>query len=105
VLLSRHLAHEPGDRGGTLAVAQGALLDPDHEVRGVAGLLREALRQQVVRRLRLRARGSEVVRIGATRRGERGESGEDHGDEGERALPVGRGGVREAGEEGGHAPQ
>ena len=82
------------------------MLDREDERRGVAGLRREALGEQVQRLLGLAAGRREVIgEITPERCAEAAEDGEEHEDDGERALPVpgGRGG--EASEEMGHAFQ
>jgi len=89
------------DRGVALEV-----LAREHERRGVAGLGRESLGEEVERLLGLRAWSAEGVDEGAAAgRGRRTEGDEDHGDDGEGALPMPRGRSGETSEYMGHAFQ
>ena len=89
------------DRGVALEV-----LAREHERRGVAGLRREPLGQEVERLLGLRAWSAEGVDEGAAAgRGRRTEGDEHHGDDGEGAFPMPRGRGGETSEYMGHAFQ
>jgi hypothetical protein len=103
VRLAGDRVHRRVDGGGALAAAQGAAVDGEDDVGGIARGGGEAVLQQVERRLGLGPRRTEVVGEGAAGAGGQRADRDEHGDdEREGAPPVGRGSRGETSEEMGH---